>query len=112
MRLATIVTACWLLGCGSASEVSREVGARCDMQSECDERCLAGTLYPGGFCSVACDDDGDCPGGSLCAEREGGVCLLGCVEVDDCEFLGTGWECRDDDAHPSGEPVKVCRGEL
>lgn len=111
MRRLVILVALALGACGSASEVSREVGARCDMQSECDERCLSGVDYPGGFCSVACDDDDDCPGGASCVDLEGGVCLFTCVELVDCEFLGTGWQCRDEQGHPGGEDVKVCRGD-
>lgn len=103
-----------LCGCGDSAEVSRSVGARCDANDECDGRCLMGATYPGGFCTISCDDDGDCPGSSRCVEVEGGVCLFSCDDPLDCEFLGTGWDCTDEAPRPRDPnmmDVKVCRGD-
>ncbi len=97
-------------GCGVSSDVSRELGARCDTMDECDERCLAGSRFPGGFCSATCDDDGDCPDGAVCADLNGGVCLFDCDGAAACEFLGTDWECRSADGAGGGE-VMVCVGD-
>jgi hypothetical protein len=97
-------------GCGVSSDVSRELGARCNSMDECDERCLAGSRFPGGFCSATCDDDGDCPDGAACADLSGGVCLFDCDGAAACEFLGNGWECRSADAVGGGE-VMVCVGD-
>ena len=105
-RLAVLVIA--VAGCGG-SDVSRTLGARCDEQTECDDRCLAGEPFPGGFCSVDCDVSGDCPGGTECVELEGGVCLFDCVEPADCAFLGIGWTCAPSPAAEGGE-VMVCIG--
>ena len=111
MRSALIaIVGAWLAGC-QHSDVSREVGARCDVSTGCDERCLApGAGYPGGFCTIACADRGECPGGTTCADREGGVCLFSCAADADCSFLGTGWRCSSVDLHGGGIKVMVCRG--
>lgn len=112
MRLAVVAILLAVGACAVDSEVSRAVGAQCQLQSECEERCLSGGDYPDGFCTVSCDRDADCPGGAACVENEGGgVCLFPCAELADCEFLGAGWECRDRSARPGGEDVKVCRGD-
>jgi len=97
--------------CGVGEPVSRELGARCDLATECDERCLVGGSYPGGFCSLACDNGVMCPGDSLCVEEAGGVCLFACEANADCGFLGSGWRCVERGLHP-GTPAKgkVCRG--
>lgn len=83
-----------VLGCGVSSDVSREVGARCDERSECDDRCLPPDDFPGGFCSTSCETSGDCPSDAACVDTEGGVCLFRCIEDPDCEFLGAGWSCQ------------------
>jgi len=99
------------LACGVSSRVSREIGARCEALDECDERCLEGRRYPGGFCSVSCDSDGDCPLDSACADLEGGVCLFECRDTADCEFLGDGWTCRSEPARgDAGGQVMMCAG--
>lgn len=110
MRSAIIAAVALLAACQS-SDVSREVGARCDKDTECDERCLVSSPgYPGGFCTIACDTRADCPGGSTCADREGGVCLFTCNGDRDCTFLGTGWRCDAADLRGAGIKVNVCRG--
>jgi hypothetical protein len=106
--LVLLVLAFALAGCTS-TDVSRELGARCDRSEECDERCLTGGGYPGGFCSVSCDDDGACPGDSHCVDADGGVCLFACTSNTDCVFLGEGWRCDTRPGRPSGD-VMVCRG--
>lgn len=92
--------------------VSRAVGARCDTERDCDERCLApSTAYPDGFCSLSCESSDACPSDATCADVEGGVCLFSCVFPEDCAFLGPGWTCREQDLRvdPSRK-VKVCLG--
>ena len=93
-------------GCGS-SDVTRAVGARCASERECDELCLTGGDYPDGFCSLRCEDDGDCPGDTRCAREQGGVCLFKCEEDNECEFLGEKWDCEGA-PNASG---RVCRGD-
>jgi hypothetical protein len=92
-------------------EVSREVGARCDLSEECDERCLTSSAdYPGGFCTIACSDLRQCPGDTTCADLDGGVCLFTCASDPDCAFLGAGWRCTSADLRGGGIKVMVCRG--
>jgi hypothetical protein len=111
MRSAIIAVVAAVLGGCQDSDVSREVGARCERSSECDERCLSSGLeYPGGFCTIACRDRDGCPSDTTCADREGGVCLFECTLDPDCSFLGPGWRCIDVDLHGGGIKVRVCRG--
>lgn len=97
----------FLLSCGVESEVSRELGARCDDSDECDDRCLRGARYPDGLCSASCDDDGDCPSGATCVDLEGGVCLFDCDQIGDCEFLGAGWQCLAEPERGSGDGAEI-----
>lgn len=109
MRSAIIAIVGALLACQS-SDVSREVGARCDSSDECDERCLAGGAYPGGFCSVSCNSRDECPSDTTCADLDGGVCLFECSGDASCTFLGAGWRCASTDLRGGGIKVMVCRG--
>lgn len=98
-------------GC-SSSDVSRSLGAQCESRSDCDERCLRGVDYPDGLCTTSCETDRDCPGAALCIDEEGGVCLYRCEVADDCDFLGTSWDCKLKDARENGiGEVSVCFGE-
>jgi hypothetical protein len=99
-----------LAACQS-SDVSRSIGARCDLNSECDEKCLgpAGD-WPGGFCTISCDSDDDCGDGAACLAEQGGVCAFRCGSDPDCTFLGA-YTCKDVDAIAgSGAKVKACHG--
>jgi len=82
------------------------------VQADCDDRCLTPSDdWPGGFCTVTCDDDGDCPGDTACIdEGNGGVCAYTCRDDQFCAFLGA-YQCKERDAHPdNGTTVTVCRG--
>lgn len=104
-----VVIALVLAGCAD-SEVSRQLGARCDDSSECDDRCLLPEdNWPGGMCTVSCDDDGDCPEDAACVEDDG-ACLYTCDDADDCRFLGTGWTCGTRIGRPGPDGVMVCVG--
>lgn len=101
-----------IAGCQS-SDVSRELGARCDRNSECDERCLAPSPeWPGGFCTISCDVNADCPSGSACVDEGGnGVCAFTCATDAGCVFLNVGYACKERDTHATGGgKVNVCRG--
>jgi hypothetical protein len=110
MRIVLITLA--LVACNS-SDVSRQVGARCDQAAECDERCLGPSLdWPGGFCSITCDTDDDCPSDAACIDESGGgVCAFACLTDPACAFLGEGYVCKERDAHGLAKKVTVCRGE-
>ncbi len=107
-----VVVTMLLVGACQHSDVSRQVGARCDKSSECDERCLVpGTDYPGGFCTVSCNDKTECPSNTTCADTDGGVCLFECASDGECAFLGAGWMCKAVDLRGGGIKVMVCRGD-
>jgi hypothetical protein len=99
MRLASaMILAAFGSGACQSSDVSRSLGARCDVDSECDDLCLTGE--PGGFCTTSCDVAGGCDQDSLCVTAPGstdtahGVCKLACLTDRDCAFLGDGYTCR------------------
>jgi hypothetical protein len=99
-------------GCSVSSDVSRTVGARCDASDECDDRCLPdGAGYPGGFCTLVCNDSAECPVRTECVDLEGGACLFSCGGDDACAFLGVGWRCAEESLREDGATkVMVCRG--
>jgi len=104
------VAAVALLGACQTSDVSRALGARCDLSSECDQKCLAhGGDWQGGFCTTICDTDADCGGGAVCVDEQGGVCAFACTVDADCAFLGA-YRCVEVDGHPAGSKVMACRG--
>ena len=112
MARAVVTLIAVLAACSVSSDVSREIGARCDDQDECDFRCLTGPRFPGGMCSRGCDTEGDCPDGTSCASAAGGSCLYSCREDRDCDFLGEAWSCKLE-RERGGEPdsmVTVCVG--
>lgn len=112
MSRAVVTLIAVLAACSVSSDVSREIGARCDDQDECDNRCLTGPRFPGGMCSRGCDTEADCPGGASCVAPAGGSCLYSCRDDQDCDFLGNGWACQLE-RERGGEPdsmVTVCVG--
>lgn len=112
MSRAVVAILAVLAACSVSSDVSREIGARCDDQDECDDRCLTGGRFPGGMCSRGCDDDADCPDGTACVVAAGGSCLYACGGDPGCNFLGQGWSCLPE-RERGGEPdatVMVCVG--
>lgn len=112
--VAAALAACAIAaaGCSVSSDVSRELGALCEESDDCDDRCLTGDRYPGGFCSVTCGNDADCPSGAACVDREGGVCLYECARPADCAFLGEDWSCRTQPRPGGGigDEALVCLG--
>lgn len=107
MRAAGLLLFLTAVAC-AGSDVTRAVGARCDASWECDDRCLLpDDGWPGGFCSLSCDDDDGCPADTACTDLEGGVCLFTCDEAADCYFLGGGWTCQTVLGRPEGQ-VRVC----
>lgn len=110
MRNAIIAIIGAALAACQSSDVSRDLGARCDKRSECNELCASGTAYPGGFCTELCATRDDCPSGATCADRENGICLFECARDSDCAFLGAGWGCQAVDLRGGGIKVMVCSG--
>ena len=111
--LAGFIAVLGMAGCGASSDVSRELGARCETSSECDGRCLPpSTDFPDGFCTLVCNAPAECPGGSTCIEDGGGSCLFECVDDTGCAFLGPDWHCKERDVRGGapGDKAMVCRG--
>jgi hypothetical protein len=102
-----------LVACGGGDEVDRLVGARCEADVECDDRCLEPSNdYPDGFCTLDCDTTGDCPVDTDCIDLEGGVCLFICFDNADCNFLGPNWICAEENLREdTNTKVAVCRGD-
>jgi hypothetical protein len=110
MRSAIIAIIAAATAACQSSDVSRDVGARCDGRAECNQLCASGSAYPGGFCTVLCGSRDDCPSDTTCVERQGGICLFECTHDTDCAFLGQGWSCKPADLHGGGIKVMVCSG--
>lgn len=96
---------------GAVGPNSALVGGRCDGNKDCQERCVTGGDYPGGMCTVSCNDDRDCPSGSACVDASGGVCAPLCGGKGDCDPFGPGWACRDRKLKHGPGQVTVCRGD-
>jgi hypothetical protein len=103
-----------LLGChrcGGDDDVGQFgvlVGGPCLDDDDCVERCLEGGRYPGGTCTIRCDEDEECPDGTWCVDHDGGVCLLGCEEEEHCR---NGYECEPQDRRGTPGDVLACRDE-
>jgi hypothetical protein len=99
-----------LAACQS-SDVSRSLGARCDVNADCAQTCLGPSGdWPGGFCTIVCDQDSTCEAGARCISEDNGVCAFECVQDPDCKFLGDGYTCKQVDDRQAGAKVMVCRG--
>jgi hypothetical protein len=110
-RIAVACVITWgLVACGGHDEGSIDdvIGSSCTSDRDCDTRCYLGGDFPGGFCSVPCQTDLDCPADAYCIAESDGVCMFACPAFD-CFRLGPGWACRDKD-HQSGGTVNVCSG--
>jgi hypothetical protein len=98
-----IALLCAALGCRAPTDATRELGAPCDLDVECNERCLPAPRWPQGFCSKACAATADCPVGADCVTRDpdGAVCVFVCHDDRDCDFLESSlvedaWACARD----------------
>jgi hypothetical protein len=109
---ATILVGFLLVACGGDGDVSRTLGARCEVTDDCADRCLGPSNdYPDGFCSIDCSTNGDCPSDADCVDREGGVCLFSCRDARDCSFLGPNWTCAEANLRSDQNmKVMICRG--
>lgn len=115
MRIFILLCALLVPACGGADEIGDHengttdsvIGDPCATNGDCLERCLTDPGdFPGGFCTVSCASDADCPADTTCADKAGGVCLFSCPAFD-CAFLGAGYRCDNKD-HVSGGQVNVC----
>ena len=81
------------------------VGGACFDSRDCRFECQRGGEFPEGMCTVACNFDEDCPGGTFCIDTEGGICMLGCDVPQDCRF---GYTCRGRGNRGHGGESLVC----
>lgn len=109
--IAISLLLCALGACGGDGVVVDEVvGATCIDDRDCAELCERGGEFPGGFCTLSCRDDLDCPSDTLCAGVRGNICMYQC-EIDiDCDFLGRNYFCVDEPDF-AGRLVGVCMGD-
>jgi hypothetical protein len=92
-------------GACSTDSVTRDLGARCDTDSDCNGRCLPDPRWPGGMCSRDCIADNECPvTTSVCVHTpvDGQACAFACLDDRDCMFLdstvgGPQWTCQSID---------------
>ncbi len=95
----------------SPGEIDSYIGDTCVRDSDCDSRCYQDNQdFPGGFCSISCRSDADCPSDTACIDKAGGVCLFLCTEVDCAAALGPGWHCSDKERVTGGKD-NVCIGD-
>ena len=91
---------------------SRLVGGRCTSDDDCVKRCLKEGKFPGGYCTVECATDGDCPGGAACVAINGGTCLARCQSqtTNVCDAYGAGYQCLPQTSQSGdGQPL-ACVG--
>jgi serine protease len=104
-----------LLGCGAddVGPQSHMVGGRCTVDNDCIKRCVTGTHFPGGYCTVSCTTDRDCPGGATCGAISGlagGICLAVCQIPADCNGYGAGYQCNRQTNQGGGMAALACVG--
>lgn len=100
------------IGCGSSVAVGsggRLVGAPCASDSQCDAVCVTEKSYPGGFCTLKCSNDGNCPPGTACIDDAGGICGILCSSNVDCASFGRGFVCDSRSRKGSSGSAPVCR---
>lgn len=108
-RMAIVLLVCggFLSGCGD-DDVGFHgdlVGGPCRGGDDCQYRCQGGGDFPDGTCTLPCNIDEDCPFGTYCIDKEGGICLLGCERPDDCR---DGYTCKGEKNRGHGGDSLVC----
>lgn len=111
MRFFVASCVVWLVACGGHHDggIDNTIGATCVSDRNCDDRCYMGGDFPGGFCSISCTSDHDCPSDTYCMSAADGVCLFACPAFD-CSRLGPGWVCRER-GRIGGGTINVCSGD-
>lgn len=93
---------------GAGCDYMAEVGGSCSYHADCKERCVTGRHYPGGMCTISCDDDYDCPSATYCIDRSGGICMLACDRHSDCR---RDYRCDRQNRHGHSGRIDVCIGD-
>lgn len=110
LSLTMLTSGLFMVGCND--DVGWEgglVGGACRDSNDCDpdSKCVRGKDYPDGTCTLSCRDDGECPSGTFCVDKEGGICLLGCELNADCRAQ---YVCDRKDLRRGGKML-VCIGD-
>lgn len=111
MRIGMMTAVLLLTGCGddtpAVGVTGVVVGGACALHQDCaaGSVCLAGGDFPDGTCSVPCNSDGDCPGGTACVDKDGDYCLLACQYSTDCR---PGYTCKARDRVGISGQALVC----
>jgi hypothetical protein len=114
-----------IVACGHAEDFggerpvpTRTVGATCGSDADCDQLCERGGRFPGGFCTLRCHSNPECPEGTVCINRDNGICMYPCATHSDCtsSFLGRGgYVCEYQQGFAEGDTesvsYQVCIGE-
>ena len=103
----------FMVGCGDdddrylVSNYGPLVGGPCLDILDCvsGSFCAKGPDFPDGTCTERCSDHDQCPGPSLCVDRNQGVCLLACTRDADCRG---GYKCKEVDDRARGGKSLVC----
>jgi hypothetical protein len=101
-----------LLGCGhdTVGPHGDLVGGECISDRDCQATCLTGSShYPGGMCTVPCNNDLDCPPDTACVDDSGGVCAVSCLDYRDCDGFGGVFTCNSVGRKGTGGDTLVCR---
>jgi len=102
-----------VVGCGQddVGPQSRMIGGRCTNDGDCVRRCFVdAVVFPGGYCSVPCASNDDCPARSSCVAREGGICMATCQATKDCGAYGPSYQCARQTSQGAGGDPLACIG--
>ena len=111
--LVLLVVGPFACGVDDVGPQGHMVGGRCAVDNDCVKRCVTGTSFPGGYCTVSCATDNDCPGGATCAAVSGitgGICLATCRVPADCNGYGAGYQCNRQTSQAGGAGALACVG--
>lgn len=96
-----------LTACPPVGPNGRDVGAPCDSDRDCTDQCAEQKEFDDGMCTIECDDDHDCPDGTVCILNGGGVCAISCDRDSDCDGFAQKFECKET-VTPNFEREEVC----
>jgi len=87
------------------------VHADCSDDGDCPESCFSENReLPGGLCSKSCDHNDECPSGTFCIDKLGGICLVACSSMQECDDFHHGYICKDE-KDVAGKHQLVCLGD-
>jgi len=106
--LKKLLIVVFLFGYWSCAPSDRVVGGPCKKDEDCSSIsvCMTKKEFPGGTCAVPCSKDNTiCPSGTVCVEKKWEVCLLVCLNEQNCR---SGYKCKDKKRLSDNSKVSVC----